>query len=97
MSEIAQTILSQIKTLDTWALARWGAHGYLSDNNKLIIITKTNHKQTKIIIELDEGSDTYNIEYGRVDKNHQWVVIDRAEYIYFVQLVEVIDQMINTH
>ena len=99
MREELKILYNQIQTLDFWAFARWGVKSYVYDNEKyqLWLLVKGQHKQSKIIVAYDLGRDTYNIEYARTTRNHQWEQLKYVEDVYAEDLVQIIDDMMNNY
>jgi len=98
---VAKTILSQIKAVDGWALASWGAREYVGGkvyNNQEGIKFKVNGTKTKrgsfAIITLDEGQDLYNIYTMRLYKG-ELKIDNTLEGVFVDQLVETLDNFIG--
>ena len=92
---VAQTILSQIKTLDPMALFAWGAKGLANTGNGLQFKT-TGMTPFKgfVRITLDEGKDLYVIEFLKVTKK-EVKVVKSVEDVYAEDLVSVIDNFVG--
>lgn len=61
MSDVAKTILSQIKTLSRTALLAWGAKEFVAGENYLQMKVKGLVHKGYVKIELDRAHDLYNI------------------------------------
>lgn len=64
---VAQIILSQIKTIDKWALGAWGAKELVNMGNGLKFKTSGMVKWKGYVnVMLNEGTDLYDIDFFRV-------------------------------
>ena len=102
---IAKTVLEQIKSGDKWALAAWGAKnavamaagktddgGYRLGGVTFAVNTpKLSHGKVRVSLM---ANDTYTVESGRV-RQGQWKSLGKKEDIYFDQLTETIDSLIE--
>ena len=90
--EIAQTIISQIKCVDRWALAAWGAGGFMAlpESKEFAggLRFKVNGLSFRgyVMVEL-RWVDDYTISF--VNRNGE--AIKKYEGIYCDQLVQIID------
>ena len=92
---IAQTILSQIKTLDRTAMMAWGAKDLVNLYEGLRFKTSGMVKwKGYVYIKYNEGSDLYDIDFCRV----RGVDVKRDKImtgIYAEDLVSVIDSVVG--
>lgn len=101
MKTVGTIILDQIKAIDKWALAAWGANTYVQGkvyNNQEGIKFKVSGTKAKrgswAMITLDEGTDTYNVYTYRILKGN--VKFDNeATGVYCDNLVAVLDSFIG--
>lgn len=96
--KIAQTIKNQIMAQDYWALARWGANSYVGSEKGRFLMFKCSGcnilRGGKIRITLVPGMDLYRVELFRI-KGVDFKLISSFEGIYFDQLVEIIEGMLD--
>ena len=92
---IAQTILSQIKTIDPRALWAWGAKDFVNTGDGLRFKTSgMTPWKGYVEIKLDEGKDLYKIKFFRIRKFE--VKVDcELEDVYADCLVSFIDEMVG--
>jgi hypothetical protein len=92
---VAQTILSQIKTLDRTAMIAWGAKDLVNMNDGLKFKTSGMTKwKGYVYVKYNEGSDLYDIDFFRirgVDVKYD----KQAKGIYAEDLVWVIDGVVG--
>lgn len=93
-SKISDTILKQIKALNKWALASWGAKNYVSTDNGIQFDVKGSKFRGRVIIVLDKGSDSYTIELGNIRKL-QWKSKRTIKLVFAGDLVNILDQQIG--
>lgn len=96
-SQVAQTILDQIKAIDFWALGAWGAKNAVAGDNRLQLDVKGLKFRGRVIITLTEKDD-YTIEFGKIRNKNKiptWTVHHTAESVYCDQLVSVIDHIVE--
>jgi hypothetical protein len=87
---IAQTIISQIKTLDKCALMAWGAKDYVNMGDGLKFKTSgLVKKKCHVYIKLN-GLDLYDVQFFRL-RNAEIKVDHVASNIYAEDLIRVID------
>ena len=92
---IAKTILSQIKTLDFWAMGSWGAKELVSMNGGLKFKTSGMVKwKGYVYVKYDYGQDLYDVIFARIRKM-EWVEDEKVEGIYAEDLVNVISQKVG--
>lgn len=91
--EVAQTILSQIKTIDFWALGAWAARQYTVLNDEYggvqfkINCPKLKNGFVQVILN---GSDLYNVRFFKV-WGGKITVDETIKDVYAEDLVNVID------
>ena len=93
---IAQTILDQIRTLDTWALNAWGAKNLTKTSTDGLQFKSSGMTKWKgfVTIELDRGSDTYTVSFQRIRKME--LITDKLiRDVYAMDLINVIDAQVG--
>ena len=92
---IAQTILTQIKTLDPRATWAWGAKDFVATKNGLLFKSSGMVKWKGYVhITLDEGQDLYDIEFYKM-RGVKRTVAAKVEGVFADQLVELIDSQVG--
>lgn len=92
---VAQTILSQIKTLDRMAMFAWGAKDLISMGDGLKFKTSGLAKwKGYVYIKYNEGTDLYDISFFRFRKN-EVKYDDVVEGVYVDSLINVIDRQVG--
>lgn len=92
---IAQTILSQIKTLDPMALFAWGAKDFVNMGDGLKFKTSGMVEwKGYVYVKYDHGLDLYTVIFGKIRKT-EWVEQKVVHCVYFDQLVSVIDAQVK--
>ncbi len=92
---IAKTILSQIKTIDPWAMGAWGAKDLVGKESGLQFKSSGMVKWKGIVqVIYDEILDLYNVEFGRIRK-YEYKIDKKIEGVYADQLVELIDGQVG--
>jgi hypothetical protein len=92
---VAQTILSQIKTLDPMALFAWGAKDLMNmgDGLKFKTTGMTPYKGY-VYVKYNTGKDLYEVQFFRFRKLE--VKMDKVvEDVYAEDLVSVIDNFVG--
>jgi len=92
---IAQTILSQIKTLDPMAMSAWGAKDLIDmgDGLKFKTTGMTPYKGY-VYIKYNQGKDLYEIQFFRIRKAA--IKVDKqAEDVYAEDLINRIDEFVG--
>lgn len=92
---IAQTILSQIRTIDPRATWAWGAKEFVDMRDGLKFKTSGMVKwKGYVYIKYNEGTDLYDIEFFRI---HNMKVANDREYrdVYAEDLVRIIDSVVG--
>ena len=91
--EVAQTILSQIKAIDFWALGSWAARNYTILNDQMggvqfkINCPKLKNAFVQVVLN---GSDLYDIRFFKV-WGGKITVDETVNDVYAENLVNVID------
>lgn len=93
-SKVSDIILKQIKALDRFALASWGAKDYVTTDVGIQFDVKGSKFRGKVIIALDKASDSYTIELGNIRKL-QWKSKRTIKSVFAGDLVNVLDQQIG--
>ena len=92
---IAQTIMTQIKTLDPRATWAWGAKDFVATKNGLLFKSSGMVKWKGYVhITLDEGQDLYDIEFYKM-RGVKRTMARKVEGIFADQLVELIDSQVG--
>ena len=92
---IAQTILSQIKTIDPRATWAWGAKEFVNMGDGLKFKTSGMVKwKGYVYIKYNEGTDLYDIEFFRI-RNCEIKCDKGMTDIYAEDLVSVIDSVVG--
>ena len=90
----AGVVYSQIKTMSPWAMAAWGAKELvvLKDGIQFKSSGMVKHKGI-IQIKLN-GSDLYNVTFGKVRK-FKYKEIKKVTDVFVEDLIGVIDEMVG--
>ncbi len=91
---IAKTILSQIKTIDKWALGAWGAKALSDCGDGLsfkVNCPKFKHGTIKISLN---GSDLYDVRFLKV-RSCKFIVDETIKDVFVEDLVNVIDERVG--
>ena len=92
---IAKTILSQIKTLDFWAMGAWGAKDLVAMNDGLKFKTSGMVKwKGYVYVKYDYGQDLYDVIFARIRKM-EWIEDEKIEGVYAEDLVNIISQKVG--
>jgi hypothetical protein len=92
---IAKTILSQIKTLDFWAMGAWGAKDLVAMNDGLKFKTSGMVKwKGYVYVKYDYGQDLYDVIFARIRKM-EWIEDEKVEGVYAEDLVNIISQKVG--
>ncbi len=91
----AQTILSQIKTLDPMAMFAWGAKDLVNMGDGLKFKTSgmTPYKG-QVYIKYNEGRDLYEIQFFRI-RNAELKMDKIVEDVYAEDMVGIIDNFVG--
>lgn len=91
---VAKTILSQIKTLDSMALWAWGAKDLVAMEDGLMFKSSGMVKNKgKVIVKLN-GKDLYDVTFGKIRK-FEYKELARIEDVFVEDLVATIDGMVG--
>lgn len=92
---IAKIIHSQIKTLDFWAFAAWGAKSLVAMNDGLQFKTSGMVRwKGQVYVKYDEGQDLYNVEFFRIRAAK--VIVDKVvEGVFVEDLVSTINEQVG--
>lgn len=95
MTTVASTIISQIKSIDFWALGAWGAKDFLGLPKSVSFKTSGSVKwKGTVTVTLDEGKDLYIVKFSRIRKLN--VIIDKVvEEVFVEDLVRIIDSQVG--
>lgn len=92
---IAQTILSQIKTLDPRAIWAWGAKEFVNMGDGLKFKTSGMVKnKCYVYIKYNEGTDLYDIQFYKL-RNFEVNVIKNYDGVFACDLVQIIDSVVG--
>ena len=91
---VAKTVHSQIKTLSPWALPAWGAKELVALENGLQFKSSGMVKNKGIIQVKLNGSDLYNVTFGKVRK-FKYKEIKKVTDVFVEELIDVIDEMVG--
>jgi hypothetical protein len=91
----AQTILSQIKTIDAWALSAWGAKDLVAMEDGLKFKTSgMTPWKGHVYVKYNPVPDLYEVQFFRLRKSQ--VKMDKVvEDVYAFDLVSVIDKFVG--
>lgn len=95
-SQVAETIRSQINSLNRFAFASWGAKDLVATDNALWFMARgSNGRYTKIMITLTPA-DLYRVQAGKLNrKTFEFKYTADVDGIYADQLVSVIDGIVK--
>ena len=92
---IANTILSQIKEIDRWALGAWGAKSLVDMGDGLKFKTGGMVKwKGWVYVQYDYGRDLYDITFFRIRKL-EMKVDNKLEGVYAEDMVRLIDEQVG--
>ena len=92
---IAKTILSQIKSIDFWAMGAWGAKDLVAMNDGLKFKTSGMVKwKGYVYVKYDYGQDLYNVIFARIRKM-EWIEDEKVEGVYAEDLVNIISKKVG--
>jgi hypothetical protein len=92
---IAKTILSQIRSIDFWAMGAWGAKDLVAMNDGLKFKTSGMVKwKGYVYVKYDYGQDLYDVIFARIRKM-EWIEDEKVEGVYAEDLVRVIDARVG--
>ena len=95
MSNVAQTILSQIKTIDPRALWAWGAKELVNMGDGLKF-KSSGMVKTKcyVYVKYNEGTDLYDIQFYKL-RNFEVKTFKTIDGAYAEDLVRMIDSVVG--
>jgi len=92
---IAQTILSQIKTIDPRATWAWGAKNFVDMGDGLKFQSSGMVEwKGHVYIRYNEGTDLYDIEFFRI-RNAEIKPVKGVTDVFAEDLVRVIDEVVG--
>lgn len=92
---VAQTILTQIKAIDFWAMGAWGAKELVAMNDGLKFKTSGTVKwKGYVYVKYDYGRDLYDVIFARLRKM-AWVEDEKVEGVYAEDLVRIINSRVG--
>jgi len=95
--QVGKTIISQIKTLDKWALQAWGAKDFVANKDGVQFDVRGAKHRGRVIIALSRN-DLYNIEIGKIvtkQGSMDWKSIKKVTDIGVENLVTTLDGLIG--
>jgi hypothetical protein len=95
-AKVGEEILKQIKAMDKWALASWGAKNFVTLREDGIQFDVRGSKfKGRVLIYYDKGKDLYNIELGKITKKLEWKQVNFIRNVFAGDLVNILDQHIG--
>jgi hypothetical protein len=91
--QIAETILSQIKATNFWALGSWGAREFLVVGTGIQFRVSGSRLRGKIRIMLDP-LDTYTVTSYRM-RDHDAKIVNQFSGVYCDQLVSILNGIVG--
>ena len=91
---IAGVVYSQIKTMSPWAMAAWGAKELVVLKDGIQFKSSGMVKNKGIIQVKLNGSDLYNVTFGKVRK-FKYKEIKKVTDVFVEDLIDVIDEMVG--
>ena len=91
---IAGVVYSQIKTMSPWAMAAWGAKELVVLKDGIQFKSSGMVKNKGIIQVKLNGSDLYDITFGKVRK-FKYKEIKKVTDVFVEDLIDVIDEMVG--
>jgi len=91
---IAGVVYSQIKTMSPWAMAAWGAKELVVLKDGIQFKSSGMVKNKGIIQIKLNGSDLYNVTFGKVRK-FKYKEIKKVTDVFAEDLIGVIDEMVG--
>ena len=90
----AGVVYSQIKTMSPWAMAAWGAKELVVLKDGIQFKSSGMVKNKGIIQVKLNGSDLYNVTFGKVRK-FKYKEIKKVTDVFVEDLIDVIDEMVG--
>ena len=90
----AGVVYSQIKTMSPWAMAAWGAKELVVLKDGIQFKSSGMVKNKGIIQIKLNGSDLYNVTFGKVRK-FKYKEIKKVTDVFVEDLIDVIDEMVG--
>ena len=90
----AGVVYSQIKTMSPWAMAAWGAKELVVLKDGIQFKSSGMVKNKGIIQIKLNGSDLYNVTFGKVRK-FKYKEIKKVTDVFVEDLIGVIDEMVG--
>ena len=90
----AGVVYSQIKTMSPWAMAAWGAKELVVLKDGMQFKSSGMVKNKGIIQIKLNGSDLYNVTFGKVRK-FKYKEIKKVTDVFVEDLIDVIDEMVG--
>ena len=91
---IAGVVYSQIKTMSPWAMAAWGAKELVVLKDGIQFKSSGMVKNKGIIQIKLNGSDLYNVTFGKVRK-FKYKELKKVTDVFVEDLIDVIDEMVG--
>ena len=91
---IAGVVYSQIKTMSPWAMAAWGAKELVVLKDGIQFKSSGMVKNKGIIQIKLNGSDLYNVTFGKVRK-FKYKELKKVTDVFVEDLIGVIDEMVG--
>ena len=91
---IAGVVYSQIKTMSPWAMAAWGAKELVVLKDGIQFKSSGMVKNKGIIQVKLNGSDLYNVTFGKVRK-FKYKELKKVTDVFAEDLIDVIDEMVG--
>ena len=91
---IAGVVYSQIKTMSPWAMAAWGAKELVVLKDGIQFKSSGMVKNKGIIQVKLNGSDLYNVTFGKVRK-FKYKQLKKVTDVFAEDLIGVIDEMVG--
>jgi hypothetical protein len=92
---IAQTILTQIKQIDRWALGAWGTKELVNTGDGLKFKTGGMVKWKGYVhVRYDSGQDLYNIDFFKI-RAGEMKTTKRVDGVFVEDMVRIIDEVVG--
>ncbi len=93
--EIAQTIMQQIKSIDSRAFMAWGSKEYQITKEGLQFKVGGLAKFKGLVhVKYNRGNDMYDIDFAKVRKG-EYIVVTNIDNVFADQLVDCIDSVVQ--